>query len=171
MGGPTPLGYTVVNRSLVVEPKEAKVVTHIYQSYLKLGAVRLVKRELDAAGVRSKQRLIKGALRGGGYLFAGAIYGILRNPLYVGRIVHKGQTFTGQHAPILKPALWEAVQKRLAENSAKPRGHRRVTEDSPLMGKIFDESGLSLTPKHSSKGTRRSRYYVSRCFITGQGDR
>ena len=38
---------------------------------------------------------------------------------------------------------------------------------SPLLGKLFDESGGPLTPSHAVKGTRRYRYYVSRSLITG----
>jgi hypothetical protein len=36
---------------------------------------------------------------------------------------------------------------------------------SPLTGKLFDESGQSLTPSHAVKGERRYRYYVSRNLI------
>jgi Resolvase, N terminal domain len=41
---------------------------------------------------------------------------------------------------------------------------------SPLTGKLFDESGLSLTPSHAVKGERRDRYYLSRSLIRGSGD-
>jgi site-specific DNA recombinase len=38
------------------------------------------------------------------------------------------------------------------------------------MGRLFDESGLSLTPSHAVKGERRYRYYVSRSLINGTAD-
>src|SRR5580704_285372 len=38
---------------------------------------------------------------------------------------------------------------------------------SPLTGRLFDESGQSLTPTHATKGERRYRYYVSRNLING----
>ena len=41
----------------------------------------------------------------------------------------------------------------------------RATTPSPLTGRIFDESGQSLTPSHAVKGERRYRYYVSRSLI------
>jgi len=34
-------------------------------------------------------------------------------------------------------------------------------------GKLFDESGETLTPSHAVKSKRRYRYYVSRSLITG----
>src|ERR1700674_5443568 len=41
---------------------------------------------------------------------------------------------------------------------------------SPLMGRLFDETGRSLTPSHAVKGERRYRYYVSRSLIGGTAD-
>jgi len=35
------------------------------------------------------------------------------------------------------------------------------------MGRLFDESGVCLTPSHAVKGERRYRYYVSRSLIKG----
>jgi site-specific DNA recombinase len=38
---------------------------------------------------------------------------------------------------------------------------------SPLVGKLFDETGERLTPSHAVKGSRRYRYYVSRSLMKG----
>ena len=38
---------------------------------------------------------------------------------------------------------------------------------SPLIGKLFDETGERLTPSHAVKGNRRYRYYVSRSVMKG----
>ena len=46
MGGTTPLGYDVRERRLVINEAEAETVRLIYQLYLELGTVRLVKAEL-----------------------------------------------------------------------------------------------------------------------------
>src|SRR6516164_832032 len=43
MGGVPPLGYNVRDRSLVVNQAEADTVKLIYQRYLELGSVRVVK--------------------------------------------------------------------------------------------------------------------------------
>ena len=48
----------------------------------------------------------------------------------------------------------------------EPRNQPQV----PLTGRLFDESGHSLTPTHAMKGGRRYRYYVSRSLITGTVD-
>ena len=57
MGGTVPLGYDVRERRLVINQAEAQLVRQIYQRYLGLGSVRLLKQELDQRGVVSKVRL------------------------------------------------------------------------------------------------------------------
>src|SRR5207302_10265072 len=54
MGGVPPLGYTVRDRKLIIVESEAETVQHIFRRYAALGSVRLLKEELDAAGIRSK---------------------------------------------------------------------------------------------------------------------
>jgi site-specific DNA recombinase len=48
--------------------------------------------------------------------------------------------------------------------------HTPESVASPLTGRLFDESGQRLTPSHTVKGERRSRYYVSRNLINGTAD-
>jgi hypothetical protein len=63
-----------------------------FRSYLEAGSVVRLKQKLDAEGFRFPIR-IDGAGRstGGGLLSRGHIYKILSNPIYVGRLAHKGQ--------------------------------------------------------------------------------
>jgi len=57
MGGTVPLGYDLGDRRLVINQAEASLVRQIYQRYLELGSVRLLKQDLDQRGVTSKARL------------------------------------------------------------------------------------------------------------------
>ena len=57
MGGTVPLGYDWCERRLVVNPAEAVTVRHIFDRYLKLRSVRLLKEELTREGIVSKIRL------------------------------------------------------------------------------------------------------------------
>jgi site-specific DNA recombinase len=57
--------------------------------------VRL-KRQLDAEGFRIPIRINGGGRSTAGGLFSrGHVYKILSNPIYVGRIAHKGQVHEG----------------------------------------------------------------------------
>ena len=58
MGGLPSLGYDVQNRKLVVNEEEALTVLHIFRRYVQLRSVRALQAELDAAGIRSKRRIL-----------------------------------------------------------------------------------------------------------------
>ena len=162
MGGPIPLGYEPDRRTLVIVEEEAETVRTLFRLYLELGTVQRVHEEASRLGLRTKVREgANGHMRGGRPLSRGHIYQLLGNPLYAGRIRHKGKHYEGQHPPIIDLETWEAVQRQLAAQtppgSVQPRGGR----PSPLRGKIFDEAGVALTPSHTVKSGRRYRYYVS----------
>lgn len=167
MGGVPPLGYDVRNRALVIDQREAETVRKIFQSYLDLGSVRAVKEAVDQLGLRSKHRVSAGGrARGGKRLSRGALYKILSNPVYIGGIRHRDIVHEGRHAAIVDQPIWQAVQGQLADQAAK-RGRRAdAAERSPLAGRIFDETGIRLTPSHALKGSRRYRYYISRRLTT-----
>jgi len=171
MGGTTPLGYDVRERRLVINQAEAETVRLIYQLYLKLGSVRLVKAELDRRGLVSKVRLSKAGVRSGGYRFGrGALYEMLANPIYVGEIRHRRVRHPGRHAAIVDRALWERVQRKLSEQTVRGRQRGTKTAPSPLAGKLFDEDGEPLYACGAAKGDRRYRYYVSRKLVRGGSD-
>src|ERR1700674_3933157 len=66
MGGVPPLGYDVRDRRLVVNRPEAVTVKHIYERYLELGSVRLLKGDLERRKIVSKVRVSKNDVRSGG---------------------------------------------------------------------------------------------------------
>src|SRR5713101_8716806 len=170
MGGLVPLGYEVHERRLVVNQVEAVTVREIFRRYLELGCVRLLMEELNRRGIRSKVRVARnGKTSGGNSFFRGALYVLLSNPIYIGEIRHKDVRHPGLHEPIVDRELWEKTQLLLRSQAARG-GSRTKAVASPLMGRLFDESGQSLTPSHAVKGERRYRYYVSRNLIKGTAD-
>jgi site-specific DNA recombinase len=172
MGGLVPLGYEVRERQLVIIEAEAATVRHIFTRYTELSSVRLLKEELDRNGGRSKVRVSKDGVESGGQAFSrGALYTLLRNPIYVGEIRHKGVCHPGQHAPIVDRAMWDRVVQLLREHSTGCRTRNSSTKLGVLIGKLFDESGEGLTPSHAVKGDRRYRYYVSRSLTKGPAAR
>jgi site-specific DNA recombinase len=155
MGGLVPLGYEVHERRLSMNQSEAETVREIFRRYLELGCVRLMMEELNRRGIRSKVRVAKSGKTSGGNSFSrGALYVLLSNPIYIGEIRHKGVRHPGLHEPIMDRALWEKTQLLLRSQAVR-RGSRTKAVASPLMGRLFDESGHSLTPSHAVKGERR----------------
>jgi DNA invertase Pin-like site-specific DNA recombinase len=170
MGGFAPLGYDAKDRMLVINKEEAESVRFIFRRYLELSSVYKLKSELDARRITSKLRPnANGKARGGRPITAGALYHLLQNPIYCGRVGHRELSYDGMHEAIIKPALWEAVQRSLAVNRRERRNGTSAKEPSLLAGLIVDAEGARLTPSHAAKGGKRYRYYVSRGLITDPG--
>src|SRR5262249_39329517 len=90
MGGRVPLGYDWGEGRLVVNQAEANTVRHIFERYLELRSVRLLKEELTRDGIVSKVRVSQKGIRSGGQPFGrGALYELLANPIYLGEIRHR----------------------------------------------------------------------------------
>ncbi len=165
MGGVVPLGYDVIDKMLVVNEKEAKTVRHIYTRYLALGCVRQLKEELDARGYISKVRAVEGVHAGGRPFSRGALYTLLKNPIYIGKVTHQAKRYEGQHTALLETALWDKVQARLNENRHKHHARKSVNDPSLLAGLLFDDNGHPLSPSHTRKQNRRYRYYVNQTVL------
>ena len=172
MGGTVPLGYDWCERRLVVNEAEATTVRHIFERYLKLRSVRLLKEDLIRDGIVSKVRVSGKGNRSGGQPFGrGALYELLANPIYLGEIRHRKVRHRGQHLDIVDRAVWEKVQERLRTQAAYHRTIDREPVSSPLAGNLFDENGEPLYACGANKGARRYRYYVSRKVVQGSAQK
>jgi site-specific DNA recombinase len=132
---------------------------------LRWAQCRRWRRNLDRRGIRSKERkLANGRIVGGGAFGVGALAYLLRNRFYIGEVVYRGETFRGDHQPILDPALFAAVQQRLTAQTVERRCRIRGIP-ALLTGRLFDEQGQRMTPTHTNKNGVRYRYYVSQAVL------
>src|SRR5207302_1747004 len=119
MGGVVPVGYRVEDRALHIVEHHAELVRDLFRRYLEAGSVVRLKQVIDGENLRLPVRADgTGRSTGGGLLSRGHIYKILSNPIYIGRIAHKGHVHEGQHPPIVELDLWDRVQERLQEQVA-----------------------------------------------------
>src|SRR4029453_11558938 len=168
VGGPVPLGYTAVDKKIVVVPTEAEAVRMIFARYLELGSIRALADGLDRRGIRSKPRpLSNGRTIGGGRFGVGALAHLLQNRFYIGEVVYRGEVYRGEHEPILEPALFEAVQGKLVAQAVARRSRLRGSA-ALLTGRLFDERGNRMSASHSNKGGARYRYYLSQAVLQGK---
>lgn len=168
MGGQVPLGYTSVEKKLIVVPDEAEIVRWIFQRYLELSAIMPLLKELYNSGFRTKKRqLANGRVVGGCKFGKGGLNHLLKNRFYVGEIHHHGTYHVGCHEPIVGKELFEAVQIKLKANNVQKR---LTTPNAPflLAGYIFDSDGNRMTPSHTVKKGARYRYYVSQTLLQGR---
>ncbi|HTO66850.1 MAG TPA: recombinase family protein, partial [Bradyrhizobium sp.] len=169
MGGFVPLGYEAQGRTLTINPAEAGTVLTLFRLYLEHGNVRRVKAQADRLGLKTKIRSsASGGMRGGRPLSRGHIYKLLGNPLYAGRIAHKGAVYEGQHPAIIDAQIWDAVQAKLSANAQDRHSGIRAAEPSLLAGFLHDGHGNRLSPSHAVKKGVRYRYYVSQAVLQHQ---
>jgi DNA invertase Pin-like site-specific DNA recombinase len=169
MGGTVPLGYDAINRKLRVNSEEAKTVRLLFDLYLKLGSVRLLQEECERLGVRTKLRTMLDGRQSGSTAFSrGHLYRFLSNPIYIGRIPHKGRSYEGEHEAIIDIDTWDKVQAQLTANAGRKRGRASSKHPSLLAGLLFTAEGVPFTPSHAINHGRRYRYYVERPLLTAE---
>ena len=165
MGGAIPLGYDVEDKALVVSPTEATAIRTIFAEYLALGSVRQLRARLEALGIVSKQRTNRfGRVSGGTTFSRGALYNILRNPIYIGKVRHKEELHEGLHEAIIDDATWKLVQTQLADHGGKKIRSTRRPATRLLDGVLFDAKGRAMRTTYASKsihtdGTTRTKRY------------
>jgi site-specific DNA recombinase len=169
MGGTTPFGYDAKDRRLVVNEAEAETVRSIYRRYLELGCVSALTVDLRDQGIVSKVKVSRRGNTHGGQPFGrGALYHLLQNQIYLGKVVHRGEAHAGQHSAIVSPDLWNHVQHRLAANRVERRQPRATGGPQLLTGRLWDERGNLMVPTHVRKANgQRYRYYVSQPLTAG----
>lgn len=168
MGGPVPLGYSLVDKALVVNEQEAALVRHIFERYCQLGCVQALKEEFDQTKTRGRSRLQRNGSTETRAFSRGGLYAVLNRRLYLGEVHHKGEFFEGQHEAIVPADLWAKAQAKLQNNRHVRRTGKRTSNTSLLAGMIVDGAGNRLIPSHSTKGDKRYRYYVTRPWDTGK---
>jgi hypothetical protein len=148
-----------------VVPAEAEAVRSIFTRYLELGSVRALAEDLNRCGIRSKaRRLSDGRIIGGSPFGVGALAHLLKNRFYIGEVDYRGEVHRGEHEPIVDPALFAAVQDKLAAQAVARRCRLRGSA-AILSGRIFDACGNRMSPMHANKGGVRYRYYVSHAVL------
>ncbi len=166
MGGPVPIGYRLENRRLVIEPAEAEIVRLVFKRYLALRSIGALVEDLSGRGVRTKMRTYKDGRQVGGIHFTKGMLGhFLKNPIYLGKVPHRGELHDGQHDAIIDVKLWDAVHALSKANGSDRRLGRKLKAPSLLTGLLRDPDGRPMTPVHTTRQDRRYRYYVSRLAI------
>jgi len=160
MGGPVPFGYRCADRRLLVVEYEAATVRMIFERFLRTGSATLLVGKLAAEGVT----------RRGKTLDKGGLYKMLANQVYLGKAVHKGIAYDGEHAAIIDQDLWDKVHSIMAVSPRTRASRTRVQTPALLKGLIFAPGGRAMTPSHTRKNGRLYRYYVTMSLIKEGAD-
>ncbi|MGI9473392.1 MAG: recombinase family protein, partial [Rubripirellula sp.] len=163
------LGYTVEHTKLVVDEIEAARVRQILELYLEYQSLLPTIREIKRRGWTTKRWVtMKGDQPGGRSFTRYALYKLLTNITYIGRIKYKDEIHSGEHFGIVPVELFNRVQTRLTKNR-KAGGTAVRNKHHALLKDLLQckTCGRPMTHSYSSKGNKRNRHYV--CGTTMQG--
>lgn len=166
-GTPIPYGYKLVStspkeRKLAIQESEAQVVRCIFDSYLALQNVQAICDKLQEDGVRTRSRELQrrdGSKRktGGAPFYKTRVFGMLKNPLYAGKIRWAGKVYEGKHPPIIPFKKFEAVQRLLEKNARKEIQLGRDDHNHLLKGLLrCGACNAALTPYASGKKNKKT---------------
>lgn len=156
MGGPTPFGYAVKNRKLILDEEDAQHLRWIFARFLELGSCTELAREVASQGIRTKR---------GNRIDKKALYRMLNNRVYIGEAVHKGESYPGEHDAIIDRATWDKVHSILTDRPRTRAARTRAQTPALLKGLIYGPDGAAFSPSHTRKGGKLYRYYVSQTLL------
>src|SRR5258706_7741855 len=116
VGGTPVLGYDVApgGGRLVINEKEAVRGREIFELYRRSHSLSAVVTELSRRRWRTKSWRSKPSIDHSGRPFTKASLGrFLTHAVYAGKVEHRGALYTGEHASIVEPAVWEEVNAEL----------------------------------------------------------
>ena len=160
VGGNPPFGYDLIEKKLVVNRNEAKVVRWMFARYLEAQSYVTVARELAEKGVVRRSRTSKRGnhVRGRGICKA-SVWNMLGNPLYAGEVRSKGKCYAGLHEAVVPRTLWNDVQALRAE-----RTRAKVVEvhkTDLLRDLMYDSFGRKMGVFRDRRYSEVRRYYIS----------
>lgn len=154
MGGVVPLGYRVQDRELIVMDDHAFLVRFIFKQYLEVKSITQLKANLDAGNIKTPVRQSN--------FSRGALYTMLTNPIYIGKIRHKNETYDGKHQTIIPIDLWISVQECLTGQSPTERGVSKNKQKALLKARFYDDEGNLFGHIYTKRNGRQYYYYVTR---------
>jgi hypothetical protein len=161
----------VIERKLVPVPEEAERVRTIMRRYLEIKTVPALIEVLRAEGIVTKvQHRTSGPHRGGIPFARGSLFRLLKNPIYRGKIVHKGKVYDGEHEAIVDEQLWDAVQVQLKEKAPTRKRKTNDKQVALLRGLLIDPHGRVMVPTYGSSKVKRYAYYETRKDLARPGD-
>ncbi|MGJ8635700.1 MAG: recombinase family protein [Phycisphaerales bacterium] len=169
-GGVPMLGYDVDRSTgspkLVVNAAEASRIRAIFDLYLEKQSLQPVCEELRLRDWRNKKRVTaKGKPIGDRPFDKSTLYNHLTNPIYTGKITHKGDIYEGEHEAIIKAEVFERVQKTLKHNGRTGGAEVRNKYGALLRG-ILRCKGCDHAMTHvftTARGKRSRQYRYYRC--------
>ncbi|MBI2932495.1 MAG: recombinase family protein [Planctomycetes bacterium] len=167
------LGYDIDPKNkgiLVPNPQERGIIEFLFRTYRENRSVRATARAANERGYKTKAYMSRREKVHQGQPFAmSSVLQILRNPVYIGMVKHKGRTIPAKHEPIIDVPLWKDVQSLLPQTPGVHQKHgRERTFVFKLQGLVRCGScGAYMTPYFGQGRNGPHHYY--KCTRKGDG--
>lgn len=174
MGSWVPLGYDVIDKKLIPNQKEVKIINEIFETYLKVSSLNELRLEMMEKNIKAKlYKTSKGTTKGGSFMDSNHLSRILRNPIYIGKITNNlsNDVFDGVHEAIISKKLWNEVQDKLKTNNYRKTSN--INSNRYLLhNKIMSADGTIFKNMKTSKTKNKFsyRYYTMPNFYLPAGD-
>jgi len=164
-GGWAALGYDVdkVNKKLVINPTEEKLIKEIFDLYLKGNSLLRVAQILNDKGYRSKSITLQSGKTFGNKKFGIThIQSTIKNPLYIGKVRYAGQIYEGEQEAIIDEETFKKAQEMLKENRVERKATKNTDCSSLLTHLLHCKAcGTFMIHTYTLKNkTHRYRYYI-----------
>ncbi len=163
-GGIPILGFDTAPEGgkLIVNGDEAAQARAIFEMYVENPSFVAVAQELNRRGWRRKSWTTRGGKqRQGGTWNRLNLRTLLTNPLYAGLQKLGDDTFPGEHTAIVPKALFQRVQRLMAENGKHCGTGARNKHGALLRGLIHCATcGTVMSHQWTRKGPKLYRYYT-----------
>jgi site-specific DNA recombinase len=147
-GGNIPYGYTVQNKKLVIQSKEADSLRFMFHRFAEVPSLSRLRDELHRRGwyTRSGKPWSKVALDH-----------ILRNPIYCGLVRFNEERFKGEQEALIEEVLYAKVQSLRRDRS---HGSTKLSRVFLLKGLVrCSDCGSWMTPHYTQKRHKDGSVY------------
>ena len=156
-GNLVPIGYKKVNKKLIADKRSSKVIKDLYEIFIETGSFKKVMDHARKIKLKHPQR--------NNLISENGIFKILRNPVYLGKIIWHGKVMPGIHEPIISKELFDEAQER-----TKDKGKKKALHKKYLLARLVKCAvcGSSMTNTFTNK--KKRRYYYYKCIkVVKQG--
>ena len=126
-GGKVPFGYVAYEKKLYVDEEKAPIVRRIFNRYLEIQSPKQIARELNEDGIKTVV---------GKEWSRQAIYNVLNNYTYAGKVFYKGHVYPGEQEAIIDYKTWKLSQTMQKSNTPGKTTRRRSPSKAALSGLI-----------------------------------